>query len=47
VGGAGPPPPGAAAAPRDALVLFESKGNTVSAALARATVQELSSAGVS
>jgi hypothetical protein len=27
--------------------LFESKGNTVSAALMRATVQELSSAGVS
>ena len=37
----------AVAAARDALALFESKGNTVSAALARATVQELSSAGVS
>ena len=40
-------PADAAAAARDALALFESKGNTVSAALARATVQELSSAGVS
>jgi hypothetical protein len=34
-------------APRDALALFEAKGNTVSAALARATVKELESASVS
>jgi class 3 adenylate cyclase/tetratricopeptide (TPR) repeat protein len=40
-------PAEAAEAARDALVLFESKGNTVSAALARATVEKLSSAGVS
>jgi class 3 adenylate cyclase/tetratricopeptide (TPR) repeat protein len=40
-------PADAAEAARDALALFESKGNTVSAALARAMVQELSSAGVS
>ncbi len=40
-------PAEAAEAARDALKLFEAKGNTVSAALARATVQELSSAGVS
>jgi ATP/maltotriose-dependent transcriptional regulator MalT len=32
---------------RDALALFEAKGNTVAAALARATVQELTSASVS
>jgi hypothetical protein len=32
---------------RDALALFEAKGNTVSAALARATVKELESASVS
>ena len=36
----------AAEAARDALALFEAKGNTVSAALARATVQELESASV-
>ena len=40
-------PADAAEAARDALALFESKGNTVSAALSRAMVQELSSAGVS
>ena len=40
-------PADAAEAARDALALFEAKGNTVSAAIARATVQELSSAGVS
>jgi len=40
-------PAEAVEAARDALDLFEAKGNTVSAALARATVQELSSAGVS
>jgi len=40
-------PADAAEAARDALALFEAKGNTVSAALARATVEELSSAGVS
>ena len=40
-------PAEAAEAARDALALFEAKGNTVSAAIARATVQELSSAGVS
>ncbi len=40
-------PAEAAEAARDALALFESKGNTVSAALVRAMVQELSSAGVS
>jgi hypothetical protein len=37
----------AAEVARDALALFEAKGNTVSAALARATVQELTSASVS
>jgi tetratricopeptide (TPR) repeat protein len=37
----------AAEAAREALALFEAKGNTVSAALARATVQELESASVS
>lgn len=37
----------ATAAAREALALFEAKGNTVSAALARATVQELESAAVS
>ena len=31
----------------EALALFEAKGNTVSAALARATVLELAAAGVS
>jgi hypothetical protein len=46
-GGAGRPPPPGGAAPRDALALFEAKGNTVSAALARATVKELESASVS
>jgi class 3 adenylate cyclase/tetratricopeptide (TPR) repeat protein len=40
-------PAEAAEAARDALALFESKGNTVSAALARATVKELESASVS
>jgi len=40
-------PAEAAEAARDALALFEAKGNTVSAALARATVQELWWAGVS
>jgi class 3 adenylate cyclase/tetratricopeptide (TPR) repeat protein len=40
-------PAEAAEAARDALNLFEAKGNTVSAALARATVQELWWAGVS
>jgi class 3 adenylate cyclase/tetratricopeptide (TPR) repeat protein len=40
-------PADAAEAARDALALFEAKGNTVSAAIARATVRELSSAGVS
>ncbi len=40
-------PAEAAETARDALALFEAKGNTVSAALARATVQELASAGVS
>ena len=40
-------PAEAAKAARDALALFESKGNVVSAALARATVQELESAVVS
>ena len=37
----------AAEAARDALALFETKGNTVSAAIARATVAELESLGVS
>jgi class 3 adenylate cyclase/tetratricopeptide (TPR) repeat protein len=37
----------AAEAARDALALFRSKGNTVSAAFARATVTELESLGVS
>ncbi|HEX5938335.1 MAG TPA: adenylate/guanylate cyclase domain-containing protein [Actinomycetota bacterium] len=37
----------AAEAADDALALYEAKGNTVSAALARATLQELSAAGVS
>jgi hypothetical protein len=37
----------AAEAARDALTLFEAKGNTVSAAIARATVGELESLGVS
>ena len=40
-------PAEAAEAARDALALFEAKGNTVSAAIARATVQELRGAGVS
>jgi tetratricopeptide (TPR) repeat protein len=40
-------PAEAAEAARDALALFEAKGNTVSAALARATVKELESASVS
>jgi class 3 adenylate cyclase/tetratricopeptide (TPR) repeat protein len=40
-------PAEAADAVRDALTLFESKGNAVSAALARATVQELASIVVS
>jgi class 3 adenylate cyclase/tetratricopeptide (TPR) repeat protein len=40
-------PADAAEAARDALEIFEAKGNTVSAAIARATVQELASAGVS
>ena len=39
--------PEATEAAREALALFEAKGNTVSAALARATVQELESASVS
>ena len=39
--------PEATDAAREALALFEAKGNTVSAALARATVQELESASVS
>jgi class 3 adenylate cyclase/tetratricopeptide (TPR) repeat protein len=37
----------AAEAAGDALTLYEAKGNTVSAALARATLSELSAAGVS
>jgi class 3 adenylate cyclase/tetratricopeptide (TPR) repeat protein len=37
----------AAEAARDALALFEAKGNTVSAAITRATVAELESLGVS
>ena len=37
----------AAEAARDALALLETKGNTVSAAIARATVAELESLGVS
>ena len=40
-------PAEAAEAARDALALFEAKGNAVSAALARATVSELESLGVS
>jgi hypothetical protein len=40
-------PANAAEAARDALTLFEAKGNTVSAARARATVGELESLGVS
>jgi class 3 adenylate cyclase/tetratricopeptide (TPR) repeat protein len=40
-------PANAAEAARDALTLFEAKGNTVSAAMARATVGELESLGVS
>jgi hypothetical protein len=43
----GPPPQGREHPPPDALALFDSKGNVVSAALARATVQELESAVVS
>ena len=39
--------PEATEAAREALALFEAKGSTVSAALARATVQELESASVS
>jgi class 3 adenylate cyclase/tetratricopeptide (TPR) repeat protein len=40
-------PANAAEAARDALTLFEAKGNTVSAAIARATVGELESLGIS
>ena len=40
-------PAEAAEAAREALSLFEAKGNIVSAAVARATVQELESLGVS